>query len=136
MDIGQPEFLVRGKTPCPLGLMKELQTVNELLFRLDLPRGQVPIQLYMNILRSRALGSPLERQVKVTELVKDVFGDRYAELAHLGRHFTNNCRLGEDARTKLKCDADCENCPLRADDRLNEELDRLRRALARRDSWE
>ncbi len=132
MDIGSPEFLVRGRTRCPLGLMKELQTIQTILLRLDLPRGQIPIQLYLNILRGRALGSPLERQIKVTELVKDVFGEMYGALVHLGYHATNTCRLGEDARTRLKCDGECETCQIRGDDRLPEELDRLRRALGKR----
>ncbi len=136
MEIGEPVFLVRGKTVCPLGLMRELQTIKEILFRLDIPRGQIPIQLYLNILRSRALGSPLERQVKVTELVKEVFGERYAELVHLGYHFTNTARLGEDARTRLRCDADCEPCQARSDHRLQEEMDRLRRALGKRERWD
>jgi len=136
MEIGAPEFLVRGRTHCPFGLMKELQTIQAILLRLDLPRGQIPIQLYLNILRGRALGGPLERKIKVTELVKDVFGEMYGELVHIGYHFTNNCRLGEDARTRLKCDADCEACQLRIDAGLLEEIDRLRRALSKNGCWD
>jgi len=132
MEIGDSVFLAKGKTPCPLGLMKELQTIQAILYRLDLPRGQIPIQIYLNILRSRALGGPLERQIKITELVKDTFGDMYGDLVHLGFHVTNTNRLGEDARSKLKCDADCSTCQIRTDDRLPDEMARLIRALGKR----
>jgi len=136
MEIGDSIFLARGKTTCPFGLMKELQTIQGILYRLDLPRGQIPIQLYLNLLRGRALGSPLERQVKITELIKDTFGDMYGDLVHLAFHVHNTNRLGEDARTKLKCDADCNTCQIRTDDRLPEELDRLKRALGKRSFWD
>jgi len=136
MDIGQMVFLAKGRTPCPFGLTKELQTIQTILLRLDLPRGQIPIQLYLNILRGRALGGPLERQVKITELIKDTYGDMYGELVHLSFHVHNTSRLGEDARTKLKCDAECESCLIRADDRLLDEMDRLRRALGKCRSWD
>ncbi len=132
MEIGDSVFLAKGKTPCPLGLMKEVQTIQAILYRLDLPRGQIPIQLYLNILRSRALGGPLERQIKITELVKDTFGDMYGDLVHLAFHVTNTNRLGEDARSKLKCDAECNGCQIRADDRLPDEMARLIRALGKR----
>jgi hypothetical protein len=112
--------------------MKELQTIQAILYRLDLPRGQIPIQLYLNLLRGRALGSPLERQIKITELISGPFGDMYGELVHLSFHVTNTSRLGEDARTRLKCDADCDSCQIMTDERLPDELDRLRRALGKR----
>jgi len=132
MNPGASVFLTPGQTPCPFGLMRELQTIQAILLRIDIPRGQIPIQLYLNLLRGRALGSPLERQIKITELIKGAFGDMYGELVHLSFHVTNTSRLGEDARTKLKCDADCNGCTVRADERLPQELERLRRALSKR----
>jgi hypothetical protein len=136
MEIGAPVFLAQGTTLCPFGLTKELQTIQTILLRLDLPRGQIPIQLYLNLLRGRALGSPLERKIKITELIKGTFGDMYGDLVHLSFHVTNTNRLGEDARSKLKCDAECGTCQIRADDRLPDELDRLKRALGKRSYWD
>jgi hypothetical protein len=116
--------------------MRELQTIQAILLRIDIPRGQIPIQLYLNLLRGRALGSPLERQIKITELIKGAFGDMYGELVHLSFHVTNTSRLGEDARTRLKCDADCDRCQIMTDERLPDELGRLRRALSKRSFWD
>jgi hypothetical protein len=136
MEIGDSVFLAQGNTPCPFGLMKELQTIQAILYRLDIPRGQIPIQLYLNLLRGRALGSPLERKIQITELIKGTFGDMYGDLVHLAFHFTNTNRLGEDARSKLKCDAECGTCQIKADDRLPDEMARLKKALGKRSVWD
>jgi hypothetical protein len=136
MEIGDSVFLAQGKTPCPFGLMNELQTIQAILYRMDIPRGQIPIQLYLNLLRGRALGSPLERKIQITELIKGTFGDMYGDLVHLSFHVTNTNRLGEDARSKLKCDAECAACQIRADDRLPDEMARLKKALSKRSVWD
>jgi hypothetical protein len=136
LEVEGPILLAGGSTPCPFGLIKELQSIHVILLRLDIPRGEVPIQLFLNILRGRALGSPLERQIKITELVKDVFGDRYGDLVPLSFHVLHRPQLGEDSRTKLSCASDCETCQIKQDDRLPDEMQRLKRALSKRVSWE
>jgi len=109
-------FLAQVPSRCPFGLGHELQTIHTILLRLDIPRGQIPIQLFLNLLRGRALGSPLERQIKITELVKDVFGDRYGELVPLSFHVLKRPQLGEDW--------------------LPDEMRRLKHALSKRSDWE
>ncbi len=136
IEVAAASFIAGGPPPCPLGLTRELQTLQTILFRLDIPRGEVPIQLFLNILRGRALGNPLERQIKITELVKDVYGVKYGDLVHLSYHVLHKPQMGEDSRTKMSCAADCGTCGTKQDERLPEELQRLKKALGKRSFWD
>jgi len=112
--------------PCPLGLEKSPQGIGAILRKLDFPRGLVTTQLYLALLKANAAHSPLETDVKILPIVKDVFGDRFGAQVPIIMHMERCAALKEDTRTKLSCTSDCDGCRLVGDIRLRTGLQSIR----------
>ena len=114
---------------CPLGLEKGPQGIGAILTKLDFPRGLVSTQLYLALLKSHAAQGPLEMGVKVLPIEKDVFGDRFGAQVPLLLHMQRCAASKEDTRTRLSCAGECDGCRLVGDQRLEGELQRIRKIV-------
>ena len=111
---------------CPFGLERSPQGLEKILSRLNFPRGLVPTQLFLALLKGHASHGPLEKHVKICPIVKDVFGDKFGAQVPILVHMERCPAFKEDTRTKLSCTWDCGNCGLFGDERLRMELQRVR----------
>jgi len=111
---------------CPLGLEKSPQGIGTILTKLDFPRGLVSTQLYLAVLKSSAVRSPVGTGVKILPIERDVFGDRFGAQVPILVHMERCAALKEDTRTRLSCAGECDGCRLVGEQRLKGELQRIR----------
>lgn len=125
VEAKKPEFLGR----CPFGLEKNHQGLDVILRRLDLPKGQIPTQLFLSLLEGRTVGSPLETHVKILGMVRDVYGEKAGHMVPLAVYLRSRSLTKHDTRAKLCCTGDCDGCKLTEDGRLPTDIRTIRNLI-------